>query len=150
MKLPHKTLKTLEKSRAVTYCSLLNKISVHVMGRVGVGCKNIDSFSMAQYQYETFNYFLSKNKEKRVLVLNLANPVNPGGGVRNGARAQEEDLCRKSSLLFLLESHSAKRYYVYNKSLHTYLGSDTIILTPNVEIIKDAKDNRISTLFSFH
>lgn len=114
---------------------------VHVMGRVGVGCKNIDSFSMAQYQYETFNYFLSKNKEKRVLVLNFANPVNPGGGVRKGARAQEEDLCRKSSLLFSLESHSAKRYYEYNKSLNTYLGSDAIILTPNVEIVKDADGN---------
>lgn len=114
---------------------------VHVMGRVGVGCQNVDSFSMAQMQYKHFSYLFSGKKEKNVLVLNFANPVNPGGGVRRGARAQEEDLCRKSSLLFSLESHSAQRYYKYNQSLHTYLGSDAIILTPSVEIIKDVNGN---------
>ena len=74
---------------------------------------------------------------KEILVLNLANPVNPGGGVRRGARAQEEDLCRKSSLLLSLESADAGRYYNYNRALNTYMGSDAIIITPKVEIIKD-------------
>lgn len=109
---------------------------VHVMGRVGVGCRNIDSFGMAQKQYK-WKFLFSGNKANNILVLNFANPVNPGGGVRHGARAQEEDLCSKSSLLFSLESTHAQRYYRYNKSLHTYMGSDAIILTPNVEIVKD-------------
>lgn len=109
---------------------------VHVMGRVGVGCRNIDSFGMAQEQYK-WKFLFSGKKANNILVLNFANPVNPGGGVRRGARAQEEDLCRKSSLLFSLESDYAQRYYRYNKSIHTYMGSDAIILTPNVEIIKD-------------
>lgn len=109
---------------------------VHVMGRVGVGCRNIDSFGMAQEQYK-WKFLFSGKRANNILVLNFANPVNPGGGVRRGARAQEEDLCRKSSLLFSLESEYAQRYYRYNKSLHTYMGSDAIILTPNVEIIKD-------------
>lgn len=109
---------------------------VHVMGRVGVGCENIDSFSMARGLYE-YSFLFSKEKNPYVLVLNLANPVNPGGGVRRGAKAQEEDLCRKSSLLLSLESDYATRYYKYNQSLNTYMGSDAIILTPNVEIIKD-------------
>lgn len=105
-------------------------------GRVRVGCRNIDSFSMVQEQYKhKYLYFTRTNKN--ILVLNFANPVNPGGGVRRGARAQEEDLCRKSSLLFSLESDEAQKYYRYNKSLHTYMGSDAIILTPYVEIIKD-------------
>ncbi len=110
---------------------------LHVMGRVGVGCQNIDSYSMAQQQYKHLSYMFSNGKAKNILVLNFANPVNPGGGVRRGARAQEEDLCRRSSLLLSLESQLAKQYYEYNKSLNTYLGSDAIILTPNVEIIKE-------------
>lgn len=72
-----------------------------------------------------------------VLVLNLANPVHPGGGARNGARAQEEELCRKSSLLIFLESKEARRYYEYKENLHTYKGSDALMITPQVEIIKD-------------
>lgn len=110
---------------------------VHVMGRVGVGCRNIDSFGMAQELYK-YKHLFSGKKSKNILVLNFANPVNPGGGVRRGASAQEEDLCRKSSLLLSLESQSAQKYYQYNQSLQTNMGSDAIILTPNVEIVKDA------------
>ena len=70
-------------------------------------------------------------------MLNFANPVNPGGGVRRGARAQEEDLCRKSSLLLSLESTEAAKYYAYNRSLNTFMGSDAVMITPSVEIIRD-------------
>ncbi len=66
-------------------------------------CINKDSFSAALSIKE-------RKPDERVLVLNFANPVNPGGGVRRGARAQEEDLCRKSSLLLALEDASAKEY----------------------------------------
>lgn len=69
--------------------------------------------------------------------MNLANPVNPGGGVKRGARAQEEDLCRSSSLLLSLESKAASNYYNYNSSLDTYMGSDALMITPQVEIIRD-------------
>ena len=104
-------------------------------GRCGHGCENIDSFALARKRLE--DTYLFDKDDPRILVLNLANPVNPGGGVRNGARAQEEDLCRKSSLLVSLESKEAKRYYDYNKSLNTYMGSDAMMITPKVEIIKD-------------
>ena len=104
-------------------------------GRCGHGCENMDSFALARKRMESTHLF-SKDCQ-RVLVLNLANPVNPGGGVRNGARAQEEDLCRKSSLLLSLESGSAQKYYRYNRSLNTCMGSDALMITPLVEIIKD-------------
>ena len=109
---------------------------VHVIGRVGVGCENRDSFSLARKRTEDVSFLLPEGS-KPVLVLNLANPVNPGGGVRNGAKAQEEDLCRKSSLLLSLESRKAAQYYQYNQSLHSYMGSDAIMITPQVEIIMD-------------
>lgn len=95
-------------------------------------CVNADTYSHARR--------LSADMEDSslpVLVLNLANPVHPGGGVRRGSNAQEEDLCRKSSLLVSLESEAAKPYYEYNKALNTFMGSDAIILSPTVEIIKD-------------
>ncbi len=51
----------------------------------------MDSFTLAKKRYQEFSFF--NNKEvKPILVLNLANPVNPGGGARRGAKAQEEDL----------------------------------------------------------
>ena len=114
---------------------------VHVMGRCGHGCENMDSFSLARKRYEDCSYMFTGKDAKEILVLNLANPVNPGGGVRKGARAQEEDLCRKSSLLLSLESRNARKYYEYNRSLNTYMGSDAIIITPKVEIIKDENGN---------
>ena len=106
-------------------------------GRCGHGCENIDSFALARKQLEDTS--LLSGDDSGILVLNFANSVHPGGGVRNGARAQEEDLCRKSSLLVSLESREAKKYYEYNKSLHTYMGSDALMITPQVEIIKDEK-----------
>lgn len=73
-------------------------------------CENRDSFSLAIEKTKEASMLPEKNR-KPVLVLNLANPVNPGGGVRRGATAQEEDLCRKSSLLLSLESPDAAAYY---------------------------------------
>lgn len=99
-----------------------NEICVH-------SCENIDSYALARKRVA--------EGISKVLVLNLASPVHPGGGVRRGARAQEEDLCRKSSLLLSLESKTASKYYDYNKNLHSFMGSDALMLTPSVEIIKD-------------
>ena len=109
---------------------------VHVIGRCGYGCENEDSFTLARKRLEQTS-FLRTEDDKPILVLNLANATHIGGGVRNGAKAQEEDLCRKSSLLLSLESDNARPYYEYNRSLHTRMGSDAIIIHPQVEIIKD-------------
>lgn len=106
-----------------------------VIGRCGHGCENMDSFALARKRLG--DTYLFSNGDKGILVLNLASAVHPGGGVRRGARAQEEDLCRKSSLLLSLESEAAKAYYDYNKSLHSLMGSDALMITPQVEIIKD-------------
>lgn len=93
-------------------------------------CFNLDSFSLGIKTKKDYN-------SNRVLVLNFANPINPGGGVRIGAKAQEEDLCRRSTLLYALESKAASKYYNYNKSRRSLSKSNTIMLHPNVEVFKN-------------
>ena len=102
--------------------------------------KNTDSLHMALKRMEIMKQEDPSTQEK-VLVLNFANAFHPGGGVRYGANAQEEDLCRKSSLLLSLESEDAKEYYHYHENLHSNLGSNALIYSPNVEVIKDEDGN---------
>ncbi|MCD7839317.1 MAG: TIGR02452 family protein [Erysipelotrichaceae bacterium] len=91
-------------------------------------CENIDALSLARNKYQ------EGDKE---LVLNLASATEPGGRSRKGASAQEENLCQRTSLLLSLESEEAKKYYEYNKSLKTKMGSNALMISPNVEVIKD-------------
>lgn len=82
----------------------------------------------------------------RVLVLNFANPVHPGGGVRHGAHAQEEDLCRKSTLLASLESEAAAPFYAGHQKAGP-LASDAILLSPNVEVFRDENNELLDEPF---
>ena len=100
-------------------------------GGYSCGCMRADSYAAAVRLYE------GRGRKKPVLVLNFANPVNIGGGVYRGARAQEEDLCRRSSLLRSLENSGADRYYTFNRSLRTHMGSDAMIFSPEVEVFRD-------------
>lgn len=99
-------------------------------------CANEDSLDAASRQLKSYDWLFEERKPP--LVLNFANPVHPGGGVRSGARAQEEELCRRSSLLISLESEEAKRYYEYNRYIDSPMSSDAMIFTPNVEVIRDS------------
>ena len=117
-------------------CSRTDFEHVYVMGRCGYSCPKTDSFSAAIELAN--NKFLFNTRSEPVLVLNFANPVNPGGGVKCGVSAQEADSCRKSSLLLSLESDKATKYYQYNRDLNSDMGSDAMIFTPEVEIIRDA------------
>lgn len=100
-----------------------------------------DSFEAAAEMYN------QSGSDSKVAVLNFANPVTPGGGVRRGAKAQEETLCLRSTLLKSLESAEATKYYDYNRALRTYGGSDAVILSDNVEVIRDKQYNYLENSF---
>lgn len=69
-----------------------------------------------------------------VVILNFASARNPGGGFLNGAKAQEEDLCRCSALYPTLLRH--QEYYDSNRNHSSLLYTDHAILSPNVPFFK--------------
>lgn len=77
----------------------------------------------------------------RVAVLNFANPENPGGGVQNGAMAQEECLCRSSNLYpCLCDKRVFDEFYLYHRNLRSFFYSDRLIYTKGVTVFKDDSD----------
>lgn len=77
----------------------------------------------------------------KTAVLNFANPHNPGGGVHNGAMAQEECLCRSSNLYSCISNKNVfNDYYLYHKDMEHYFFSDRLIYTRCITVFKDDSD----------
>ena len=75
---------------------------------------------------------------KHVAVLNFASAYRPGGGATTGARAQEESLCRSSSLYpGLVMPKMKKQYYSANKLSSNDEGFDSLLYHPGVAVFKD-------------
>ncbi|WP_026122881.1 TIGR02452 family protein [Nocardiopsis halotolerans] len=70
-----------------------------------------------------------------VAVLNFASARNPGGGVANGARAQEESLARSSALYASLTL--CPEFYEYHRRERSLLYSDRVIWSPGVPVYRD-------------
>ena len=78
-----------------------------------------------------------------IAVLNFASAVNPGGGVKSGSSAQEESLCRCSTLYPTLNQRFLwEQYYEPNRSAGDPLHTDACIWSPGIVICKlDASGN---------
>jgi uncharacterized protein (TIGR02452 family) len=93
-----------------------------------------DSFDLAKrYQEEGYH----------PAVLNMANSITPGGGVRRGARAQEECLCRRSNYILAMDDCKDKHPNYLQE------GWGHIIYTPGVTVIRsreaDMKKNPVNS-----
>ena len=87
-------------------------------------------------------------KEKHVAVLNFASATQPGGGVRNGSSAQEECLCRVSTLLPCLESEMPhKMFYGPHRKSSSPLHNDDLIYTRDVIVFKDDEYKLLDKMF---
>ncbi len=76
-------------------------------------------------------------KNQRVAVHNFASATNPGGGVERGANAQEECLCRCSSLFLCLNDNAMNEgFYKPHKKARDPIHNDDIIYTPRVTVFK--------------
>lgn len=76
-------------------------------------------------------------KGQKVCVLNFASATNPGGGVTRGSSAQEECLCRCSTLYANLNiDRLMKGFYIPHRKAKNYLYNDDCIYTPDVTVFK--------------
>ena len=81
--------------------------------------------------------FQAARKFENPFVMNFANAHNPGGGFKLGANAQEEALCRCSTLYCSLKSEKASEMYKYNNTHVSNVESDYMLLSPNVCVFRD-------------
>lgn len=88
--------------------------------------------------FEAAEYY----QDDRVCVLNFASATHVGGGVRQGARAQEECLSRSSTLYFAISDPETEKYFhIHHRNLLRYrkmnaLYNDDSIFSPGITVIK--------------
>ena len=83
--------------------------------------------------------FQAAGRYNHPLVMNFANAHQPGGAFRLGATAQEEALCRNSTLYASLTSDKASEMYQYNRKHFSPTDSDYMLLSPEVCVFRDVQ-----------
>ena len=87
--------------------------------------------------FEAAIHLMDQYPGRRVAVHNFASATNPGGGVVEGSKAQEESLCRCSTLYPALNTEELfSRYYLFHRNRQDVRYTDACIYTPDVLIIK--------------
>ena len=85
----------------------------------------------------TFEAAVAYAGRMRTCAHNFASATNPGGGVVNGSSAQEESLCRCSTLYFNLNVREMwDGFYTPHREAHDPLHNDDLIYTPGVVVFK--------------
>ena len=85
----------------------------------------------------------SESPDKKIAVLNFAASQHPGGGVDWGSRAQEESICRSSTLYPSLKYNETaqKDFYSYHEDGNFgWKATDRCIYSPDIVICKDDND----------
>lgn len=85
----------------------------------------------------TFESAFNLRENAKIAVHNFASATNPGGGVKRGSRAQEEALCRCSTLYPALNTaENWQRYYKFHRDHRDSIYTDACIFTPEVIVFK--------------
>lgn len=87
--------------------------------------------------FQAAQLMAARNPGKRVAVLNFASATSPGGGVKHGSSAQEESLCRCSTLYPVLNRRNLReKFYSFHWERHDSLYTDSCIYSPGIKVIK--------------
>lgn len=84
-----------------------------------------------------YNIYTGQN----IAILNFASSTKPGGGVKNGSTAQEEDLCRYTTLYPCLTTpYMWDNFYQPNREKYIFTASHAMVWIPRVIIFKHSDD----------
>ena len=132
--------------------NLKQAIRDSIKGTVFYGAEDYPSIPQRRFKRTTISIFKRraidsaismqrKYLELRIAVHNFASATNPGGGVRYGSRAQEESVCRCTTLYPVLNAEENwKRFYSVNRAKRNPLHDDACIYTPEIIVCKGDTD----------
>jgi len=132
--------------------NLKQSIRDSIKGTVFYGAKDYPSMPARRFKKtvvsvakrRTFDAAIAMQRkylELRIAVHNFASATNPGGGVKYGSRAQEEALCRCSTLYPVLNTDANwKNFYSVNRERRNPLHDDACIYTPEITVCKSDID----------
>lgn len=86
------------------------------------------------------------DSSSQICILNFADSTKPGGGYLNGRSPQEETLCRQTLLYPTLVGNQMYQYNIKNNL--KVEGSDVMIYSPNVYVIRNDKYKEIQHPFT--
>ncbi len=95
------------------------------------------SGEMCHFSVVNEDSFQAARRFDNGFVMNFANAHNPGGGFLLGATAQEEALCRCSTLYASITSQAAGQMYQYNNTHISSVESDYMLYSPSVCVFRD-------------
>lgn len=101
--------------------------------------KEVTKGEMCKITVTTEDSFSAACRYDNAFVMNFANAHNAGGGFMLGANAQEEALCRCSTLYSSINSKTAKEMYRYNNTHISSVESDYMLYSPGVCVFRGSR-----------
>lgn len=125
------------------HCEFCSKLNYNAGKTARITVTNENSFSAAKKLSS-----LSKDKTVNTAVLNFASAINPGGGFESGINAQEEYLCRCSTLYSSIGNDIANEMYRHNSDCRNPAYSSFMLYSPFVTVFRDQDEKLTKDCFN--